>query len=127
MFPFELTPDQKQQLEKAKASGKSRIVLNLTDLQRKIDKAYVDKIDQQVREELGIKHTHPHPLAVQLRKARKGAGLSLAEVAKRAEMTKQAILKIESGQNANPKIDTLTRIAKAIGKAIKIELVDTSG
>ena len=59
-----------------------------------------------------------------LRAARMAAGMSLAEVAERAGMTKQAVRRIESGVNSNPKIDTLLRIANAVGKSIKIELVD---
>ena len=37
-----------------------------------------------------------------------------------------AVLRIESGVNSNPKIDTLLRIANAVGKSIKIELVDAA-
>ena len=61
-----------------------------------------------------------------LRAARMAAGMSLAEVAERAGMTKQAVLRIELGVNSNTKIDTLLRISNAVGKSIKIELVDAA-
>jgi transcriptional regulator with XRE-family HTH domain len=50
--------------------------------------------------------------------------MTLAEVAERAGITKQAVLRVESGVKSNPKVDTLLRIAKAVGKTIKMEPVD---
>ncbi|TWU45478.1 helix-turn-helix protein [Novipirellula aureliae] len=126
MLPFELTVEQKRQIEEAKAKGDRRIVLDLTPEQRKLDKCYVDEIEAQVREELGHPKRPSSEVSRSLRAARLAAGMSLAEVAERAGMTKQAVRRIESGVNSNPKIDTLLRIAKAVGKSIKIELVDAA-
>jgi transcriptional regulator with XRE-family HTH domain len=37
-------------------------------------------------------------------------------------MTRQAVLAIESGKNRNPKIDTLNRIAMALGLKLNLSL-----
>jgi transcriptional regulator with XRE-family HTH domain len=50
------------------------------------------------------------------------AGMSLADVAEQASMTRQAVLAIESGKNSNPKIDTLNRIAEALGLKLTLSL-----
>ena len=124
MFPFDLNAEQNRQLEQANARGDRRIVLDLTPEQRELDKAYIDEIEAQVREEFGHSKREASEVARSLRAARIAAGMTLAEVAERAGMTKQAVLRVESGINSNPKVDTLLRIAKAVGKTIKMELVD---
>jgi DNA-binding XRE family transcriptional regulator len=121
MLPFKLTPSQKQQLAKAKAAGQQRLVLRLTESQRKLDGEFVAEIDELVREELG-QSAEPSDLARQLRVARKSAGMTLADVAEQASMTRQAVLAIESGKNSNPKIDTLNRIAMALGLKLNLSL-----
>jgi DNA-binding XRE family transcriptional regulator len=124
MFPFDLNAEQNRQIEQANARGDRRIVLDLTPEQRELDKAYIDEIEAQVREEFGHSKREASDVARSLRAARIAAGMTLAEVAERAGMTKQAVLRVESGINSNPKVDTLLRIAKAVGKTIKMELVD---
>lgn len=124
MFPFDLSAEQNRQIEQANAIGDRRIVLDLTPEQRELDKAYVDEIEAQVREEFGHSKREASEVARSLLAARIVAGMTLAEVAERAGMTKQAVLRVESGVNSNPKVDTLLRIAKAVGKTIKIELVE---
>lgn len=121
MLPFKLTPSQKQQLAKAKAAGQQRLVLRLTESQRQLDSAFVAEIDELIREELG-QSAEPSDLARQLRVARKTAGMSLSDVAEQASMTRQAVLAIESGKNSNPKIDTLNRIATALGLKLNLSL-----
>jgi DNA-binding XRE family transcriptional regulator len=123
MLPFKLTASQKRQLEESKApqKGKNRVVLKLTESLRKLDHAFVADIDDLARIELN-RDFEPSDLAEQLRRARKEAGLSLAAVSKRASMTRQAVLAIESGKNANPKIDTLKRIAAALGLSLQLSL-----
>jgi transcriptional regulator with XRE-family HTH domain len=48
--------------------------------------------------------------------------MSLADVAEQASMTRQAVLAIESGKSSNPKIDTLNRIADALGLKLTLTL-----
>ena len=83
MFPFELSAEQKSQIEEAKARGDRRIFLDLTPEQRKLDKAYVEEIEAQVRKEFGHPKREPSEVSRSLRAARMAAGMSLAEVAER--------------------------------------------
>jgi DNA-binding XRE family transcriptional regulator len=121
MFPFKLSSAQKRQIEKAKAEGRRRVVLLLTESQRKIDEEFVAEIDDLVREGL-VLHTKLSDITQQFRIAREAAGMSLADVAEKAAMTRQAVLAIESGKNSNPKIDTLNRVAEAVGMKLNLSL-----
>ncbi|MBL8954388.1 MAG: type II toxin-antitoxin system HicB family antitoxin [Myxococcaceae bacterium] len=64
----------------------------------------------------------PASLAVKLglRWARTGAGLTQAELAKRARVTQQAIAKLEH-PDANPSIATLEKVARALGVRLEID------
>ena len=121
MLPFKLTPSQKQQLAKAKVAGQQRLVLRLTESQRKLDGEFVAEVGELIRQELG-QPEGPSDLARQFRVARKAAGMSLADVANQAAMTRQAVLAIETGKNSNPKLDTVNRIAKALGMELNLSL-----
>jgi transcriptional regulator with XRE-family HTH domain len=52
----------------------------------------------------------------ELRKERERQGLSLADVAKRSDIDKAALSRLETGRQINPTIDTLWRYAQALGK-----------
>jgi len=49
-----------------------------------------------------------------IRHYRKKLGLSQDKLSKLAEVAYNTVVKIESGENPNPTIDTLTKIAKAL-------------
>ena len=49
-----------------------------------------------------------------VRKARKKAGLSQDKLARKADIAYNTVVKIESGENNNPTIETLRSIAKAL-------------
>lgn len=49
-----------------------------------------------------------------IRKARKKIGLSQDKLARKADVAYNTIVKIESGENPNPTIDTLKKIANAL-------------
>jgi len=53
-----------------------------------------------------------------IRHYRKKLGLSQDKLSKLAEVAYNTVVKIESGENPNPTIDTLTKIAKALGVSI---------
>jgi len=59
-----------------------------------------------------------------LKKAREGAGLSLADVAERSGIDKAALSRLENGIQANPTIETLLRYAAAVGKRLRWTLED---
>ena len=53
-------------------------------------------------------------IADNIRKARKKAGLSQDKLAREADVAYNTVVKIESGENPNPTIDTLKKIASAL-------------
>ena len=53
-----------------------------------------------------------------VRKYRKKIGLSQDKLSKCAEVAYNTVVKIESGENSNPTIETLTKIAKALNISI---------
>ena len=59
-----------------------------------------------------------------LRVERERRGLSLADVARAAGSERGAVHKIEVGANPNPTVATLDRLARALGKRIRITLED---
>lgn len=57
-------------------------------------------------------------IADNVRKARKKSGLSQDKLAREAGVAYNTIVKIESGENKNPTIETLRNIAKALGVSV---------
>ena len=55
-----------------------------------------------------------YPLPKNLKKIREKKGLSQDRLAKLADVANNTIIKIEQGENANPTLDTLKKIAKAL-------------
>ena len=53
-----------------------------------------------------------------IKKYRNKMGISQDRLSKLADVTYNTIIKIESGANTNPTIDTLTKIAKALGVSV---------
>jgi len=58
-------------------------------------------------------------IAKNIRLLRKEKEFSQDRLSKEAEVAYNTIVKIESGENPNPTIDTLERIAKALGVSIE--------
>jgi transcriptional regulator with XRE-family HTH domain len=50
-----------------------------------------------------------------LRKLRKDQGLTMAELAKKAQVTDAYIAQLETGEKKNPSLDVLKRLARALG------------
>jgi len=55
-----------------------------------------------------------YTLAKNLKKLREKNGLSQDRLAKLADVANNTIIKIEQGENKNPTLDTLKKIAKAL-------------
>ena len=53
-----------------------------------------------------------------IKKYRAKLGISQDKLSKLADVTYNTIIKIESGANTNPTIDTLTKIAKALNVSV---------
>src|SRR4051812_45627979 len=60
----------------------------------------------------------------QLKAAREAKGLSLSDLTEMTGMDRSALSKLESGQRANPTVDTLIRYADAVGKRLVVSLTD---
>ena len=56
-----------------------------------------------------------YPLSNNLKKLREKKGLSQYRLAKLADVANNTIIKIEQGENINPTLATLKKIAKALG------------
>jgi DNA-binding XRE family transcriptional regulator len=63
-------------------------------------------------------------LLSQLKAAREAKGLSLADVTELTGMDRSALSKLETGQRANPTVETLVRYAEAVGKRLVVSLTD---
>ena len=60
----------------------------------------------------------------QLKSAREAKGLSLADLTEITGMDRSALSKLETGQRANPTVETLVRYADAVGKRLVVSLAD---
>ena len=91
-------------------------------------------VRQQVAEELpDLIASHHERMATldqlqellrQLKAAREAKGLSLADVTERTGMDRSALSKLETGQRANPTVETLVRYAEAVGKRLVVSLTE---
>src|SRR5262249_46711913 len=91
-------------------------------------------IRQQVAEELPdlIKRHHERMASLdqledvlaQLKAAREAKGLSLADLTELTGMDRSALSKLETGQRANPTVETLVAYAEAVGNRVQVSLVD---
>ena len=59
-----------------------------------------------------------YPLSNNLKKLRDKKGLSQDRLAKLADVANNTIIKIEQGENMNPTLDTLKKMAKALGVSL---------
>jgi len=55
-----------------------------------------------------------YPLSKNLKRLREKKGLSQDRLAKLADIANNTVIKIEQGENINPRLDTLKKIAKAL-------------
>lgn len=65
-----------------------------------------------------------HQVMASLKKERERQGLTLAALSKRSSIDQAALSKLETGTHANPTLETLYRIASALGKVIACVLQD---
>lgn len=131
MASIVLTKAQREAIEQAKAEGKRRVRVELTPAQReamaRLDAEVDGERDWIARKSAEVRKKHDaqvQRLALGLREARQSAGLSLTQLAERTGMTRQAISRIESGENRNPTLSTIVRLAEALNKECVIALQD---
>lgn len=61
-------------------------------------------------------------LLMQLKAAREAKSLSLSDLMELTGMDRSALSKLETGQRANPTVETLVRYAEAVGKRLVVSL-----
>jgi transcriptional regulator with XRE-family HTH domain len=61
-------------------------------------------------------------LANQLKAAREERGLSLSDMTGLTGMDRSSLSRLETGQRANPTMETLARYARAVGKRLVVSL-----
>ena len=96
--------------------------------------AKYEAVREQVRAELPdlIARHHERMAALdqldellrQLKAAREAKGLSLSDLTELTGMDASALSKLETGQRANPTVETLVRYAEAVGKRLVVSLVE---
>jgi DNA-binding XRE family transcriptional regulator len=98
---------------------------------REIRAKYANKpsLDKLSAEEFGPTIKQGEYLALMhffslLKSIRERQNLSLADIAARTGIDKSAISRLENGLTENPTIATLERLARSVGKRIRIELED---
>ncbi len=57
-------------------------------------------------------------LANNIKKLRESKGLSQEKLARLADIANNTLIKMESGENKNPTLDTLKKVAKALGVSV---------
>jgi DNA-binding Xre family transcriptional regulator len=68
-----------------------------------------------------------HRLTAELRRERERQGVTLAELSDQSGIDQAALSRLETGRHGNPTVDTLYRIAAALGKEIYCGLRDAPG
>jgi DNA-binding XRE family transcriptional regulator len=65
-----------------------------------------------------MKSTNKSTIAENIKKYQNKIGVSQDKLSKLADVTYNTIIKIESGANVNPTIETLSKIAKALNVGV---------
>ena len=122
-----MTPEQQDAVEKIRAKYRSP-----SDRAEEI--AAREAIEREYRETGSLSTTGDgttmgelvafRRFVMSLRRERERIGLSLNDVAERAKIDKAALSRLESGQQLNPTVGTLTRYVRALGKSLTWGLTD---
>ncbi len=111
----DLTPEQKARVSK---------LLGRSDALDAMDEAEMKDRAKAVAQMMELCNAIVTGVGKDLKQAREKASLSLSAVHKLTGIDTAAISRIENGLNMNPTIETLSRLAIASGKRVKLELVD---
>ena len=100
-------------------------IRELNTLARKIDAEEGEDIKRRGREALR-EHEKIRAVVEALKHQRQQQGVSLDDLARRTGINKPNLSRLESNRNATPTFQTLQRYARALGKAVRIELADAA-
>jgi DNA-binding Xre family transcriptional regulator len=67
-----------------------------------------------------------HQAVAWLKQERERQNLTLAEMSRRTGIDQAALSRLETGKNSNPTLDTLNRVAAALGKTICLSFQDAN-
>ena len=95
-----------------------------SDIRRNISKELPDLIDRHHERMATLDQLQD--LLLQLKAAREAKGLSLSDLTDLTGMDRSALSKLETGQRANPTVETLVRYAEAVGKRLVVTLSDAN-
>ena len=93
-------------------------------IREKISKELPDLIDRHHQRVAALDQLQD--LLLQLKAAREAKGLSLSDLTEMTGMDRSALSKLETGQRANPTVETLVRYAEAVGKRLVVTLSDAN-
>jgi ribosome-binding protein aMBF1 (putative translation factor) len=65
-----------------------------------------------------------HEMMAALKRERENQGLTMAQLSERTGIDQAALSRLETGKNVNPTLETMNRIAAALGKTIACSLKD---
>jgi ribosome-binding protein aMBF1 (putative translation factor) len=125
----DLTPEQSARVEAIRAKNRSQ--------ERRAEESRVrESLDREFHEKGSLETAGDgttmgslvefRRFVMLLRRERERLGLSLSDVAKRAEIDKAALSRLENGQHFNPTVSTLARYAGALGKTLAFVLNDVT-
>ena len=125
-----MDPRTKAQLDKLppekRAKAEALMARYRTPEARAKEEAAREDYDRQIRETGTIRTAPRDPLlaalGATLRERRRAAGLSLDDVAGRSGIGRSAVAALERGDNGNPTVSTLERVAAALGARITISV-----
>ncbi|MEX2673048.1 MAG: helix-turn-helix transcriptional regulator [Phycisphaeraceae bacterium] len=105
----------------------------LSPSQRRTAQDQMERVDREEREtivargrEIFAQHERIEQVVRLLKTERERQGVSLTELARRVNMDKGNLARLENAEHPNPTIATLERLAIALGKRLMITLDDVS-
>ncbi len=110
--PKDLTPEQRAAYEKIKAKANADLAAGL--LGPPVELLDVD------RENGVLFYFELRACIAELKKAREGAGLTLAQVAEKTGLATETLCRLETGQVTNPTWKTLGLYAAAVGRKLNL-------
>ena len=136
MASINLTKRQTDAIRQAKAEGKRSVVIESTSQQKEAYRKTLAEVEAE-REEITRRalaalieqreiEVYMAQIAQLLSAARQEKGLSIQQLSDLTGISRPALSRIESGDNKNPTLNTLLRIAKALGKEIVVSLRDAA-
>jgi cytoskeletal protein RodZ len=112
-----------KQIRKSTKKLTAKQLKAVQDEARLIDTQEADEIKAMGRE-VFERHEKVLSIVAQLKAEREHQHVTLADLARQTGIAKPNLSRLENSTRTQPKLDTLSRYARALGKRVKVELVD---